>query len=329
PRPSWRRKATTDGIPGGIMPLRPPSPGRAAILASALTAALSLPPATHGQTPTARVLPPAGPTSRPAAPAGSGATTAPPRSPQPVVQRLTLEEAKQRVVANSKLLALAATNIDAKGYATRALRANYFPQIVGNAIYFHFNDDLGTIVTTPGRHVNGPRGRPLINIASATINRPALNENSSLTTVAAVQPLTAWRKVRADVQAAGPDQEMAQAQLDKGRRELVSGTEQLFWGLLAVQRLRAGALEAVRGAEPLAQEPSAPVEVRLALAEAQQALQQAEGQLADLQEQMTLLLDQPTCTQLELVEPAVPPVPVTCADEAVHLALATSPDVRE
>jgi outer membrane protein TolC len=156
-----------------------------------------------------------------------------------------------------------------------------------------------------------------------------LNENTSLTTLAAVQPLTALLKVRAGVQAARADEGIAQAQLDKGRRELASGTEQLFWGLLAVQRIRAGALEAVRGAEPLAKEPSAPVAVRLALAEAQQALQQAEGQLADLQEQMNLLLDQPTCTQLELVEPAVPPVPVTCADEAVHLALALSPDVRE
>jgi outer membrane protein TolC len=139
------------------MPLRLPSPGRAAILASALTAALNLTPATHGQTSSARVLSQAGPpASRPVAPAGSGATTAPPVSSQPVVQRLTLEEAKQRVVANSKLLALAATNVDAKGYATRALRANYFPQIVGNAVYFHFNDDLGTVLTTPGRHVNGP-----------------------------------------------------------------------------------------------------------------------------------------------------------------------------
>src|SRR5262249_28066116 len=134
---------------------------------------------------------------------------------------------------------------------------------------------------------------------------------------------------RAGVKAARADEEIAQAQLDKGRRELAGGTEQLFWGLLAVQRIRAGALIAVAGAEKLASAPGAPVEVRLALAEARQGQQQVDGQLADLQEQMNLLLDLPTCTRLELVEPPVPTIPVRCADEAVSLALASSPDVRE
>jgi outer membrane protein TolC len=44
---------------------------------------------------------------------------------------------------------------------------------------------------------------------------------------------------------------------------------------------------------------------------------------------MDLLLDLPTCTRLELVEPPVPTIPVTCADEAVSRAIAASPDVRE
>ena len=41
------------------------------------------------------------------------------------------------------------------------------------------------------------------------------------------------------------------------------------------------------------------------------------------------MLDVPTCTQFELVEPALPSAPVKCADEAVGLALANSPDIRE
>jgi outer membrane protein TolC len=245
------------------------------------------------------------------------------------VVHLTLDEAKQRVLANSKLLALAATNVEGKEFATRALRANYFPQIVGYAVYFRFNDDLGTVLTTPGRTVTGPKGMPLANLPSVTINLPVLNQNTTFTTLAAVQPLTALLKVRAGVKAARADEEIAQAQLDKGRRELLSGTEQLYWGLLAVQRIRAGAAEAVQGAEALAKAPAAPVEVRLALAEARQGLQQVDNQLADLQEQMDLLLDLPPCTTLELVEPPVPTPPVTCADEAVQRALASSPDVRE
>jgi outer membrane protein TolC len=240
----------------------------------------------------------------------------------PPVERLTLDDAKLRVVSNSKLLALAAANVEGKGFATNAMRAQYFPQVIGNTVYFHFNDQLGTVITTPGRRVTGPRPSVMIDV-------PVYNQDSQFSTIAAVQPLTALLKVRAGVKAARADEGIAQAQLEKGRRELVSGTEQLFWGLLAVQRIRAGAAEAVGAAEKLAAAPGAPVEVRLALAEARQALRQVENQLADLQEQMDLLLDLPTCTRLELVEPPVPTVPVKCADETVTLALAASPDVRE
>jgi outer membrane protein TolC len=247
----------------------------------------------------------------------------------PEVYRLTLDGAKERAVSNSRLLALAATNIQGKEFHTRATRANYFPQIIGNSVYFRFSDDLGTVLTTPGRHVAGPKGRPLFNVPSVSLSEAVLNQDSSFTTIAAVQPLTALLKVRAGVKASRADEEIAQAQLDKGRSELVSGTEQLFWGLLAVQRIRAGALEGVRAAEKLGGAPNAPVELRLALAEARQGLGQAESQLADLQEQMNLLLDLPLCTRLELVEPALPAVPVSCADEAVNLAIASSPDVRE
>jgi len=259
----------------------------------------------------------------------AGQTSAPPASPKPAVERLTLDEAKQRVLTNSKLLALAATNVEGKGFATKALRANYFPQVIGNTVYFHFNDNLGTVITTPGRTVTGPRGTPLGSIPSVAIDLPVLNQNTEFSTVAAVQPLTALLKVRAGVKAARADEEIAQAQLDKGRRELVSGTEQLFWGLLATQRIRAGAAAAVSGAEMMARAPRAPVEVRLALAEGRQALQEVDNQIADLQEQMDLLLDLPTCTRLDLVEPPVPTVAVKCVDEAVELALAKSPDVRE
>src|SRR5207253_5483617 len=41
------------------------------------------------------------------------------------------------------------------------------------------------------------------------------------------------------------------------------------------------------------------------------------------------LIDVPACTQFDLVEPPLPLAPVKCADEAVGLALANSPDIRE
>src|SRR5258708_3272057 len=46
-------------------------------------------------------------------------------------ERLTLEEAKQRVLANNKLLALAAMNIEGKQFATKAVRSDYYPKVLG------------------------------------------------------------------------------------------------------------------------------------------------------------------------------------------------------
>src|SRR5262249_37409160 len=112
-----------------------------------------------------------------------------------------------------------------------------------------------------------------------------------------------------------------------GIGRLVSGVEQLYWGILAVQRIGAGALEGVRGAELLAKTQT--LEARTALVEARQGLQDADKQLADLQEQLNGLLDLPACTTLELVEPALPTLPFRCADEVIGLALAASPDVHE
>ena len=74
--------------------------------------------------------------------------------------------------------------------------------MIGSAVYFHFNDELGTVLTTPGRTVTGPLGRVTVGLPSATVNAAVLNQDSEFSTVAAVQPLTALLKVRQGVKAA-------------------------------------------------------------------------------------------------------------------------------
>src|SRR2546423_421245 len=78
------------------------------------------------------------------------------------------------------------------------------------------------------------------------------------------------------------DQQIAQLEREKGIRELASGVEQLYWGLLAARRIRAGAAEGQRGAEALAR--TGLLEAKTALLEARQALQMVDKQIADLQE---------------------------------------------
>jgi outer membrane protein TolC len=237
--------------------------------------------------------------------------------PSPAAVRLTLEEARQRALANSKVVALAAGNIQAKEWATHAARADYFPKILGNSMYYHFDNPLGTIETTLGRTTVRP----------ITITANVLNQDSSLTSFYAVQPITALLKIRQGVNIARADEQIAQADLEKANRAISAGVEQLFWGILATQRIRAGTLVAVRGAEQLAR--SGAIEAKVALMEARQGLQQVEAQLADLEAQLNDLLNLPSCTKVELLEPPMPVLPVRCADEAAGLAVSASPEVRQ
>jgi outer membrane protein TolC len=251
-----------------------------------------------------------------------------PAAPASAPLRLTLEDVKQRALANNKLLQLAAHNVQSKDFATRAVRANYFPQVIGASVYFHFDDALGNVLTTPGRKVTGPLGqRTFLNIPATTLDVPLFNQDSQFSTITFLQPITDLLKVRQGVKIAQADYEIADAQRAKGEREVASGVEQLFWGLLAAQRIEAGILAAAGPTAELAKTGN--LEARLALVEGQQALGQVSSQIADLREQLLILLDLPTCSAIELVEPPLPVAPVGCADEAVAQALASSPEIRE
>jgi outer membrane protein TolC len=245
----------------------------------------------------------------------------------PAAKRLTLQEAKERALAASKLLHLASLNAQSKAYVIKAARSDYFPKVTGGVLYLHFNDELGNVLTTQGRTLTLPSGVPLMVFPPTTISVAVFQQNSSFATVNAIQPITDLLKVRQGVKIAQADEQIAKADLEKGTRDLVSGVEQLYWGLVAAQRIQRGAAEGVRGAELLAQTQT--LEARAALLEARQALQQVEKQVADLQEQLNSLLDLPLCTPLELVEPPLPVPPFRCADEVIGLALAASPEIRK
>jgi outer membrane protein TolC len=163
----------------------------------------------------------------------------------PATVRITLEEAKQRALSSNKLLNLASLNAESKAFAVKAMRANYFPQVLGNVFYFHFNDELGTVLSGGGRTVTGPAGKPLITFPPFSVNVPVMNQDSSMATLMAVQPITDLLKIRQGVKIAEADEGIARAQLEQGIRKVASGVEQLYWGLLAAQRIRAGTVSAV------------------------------------------------------------------------------------
>jgi outer membrane protein TolC len=286
--------------------MKPTSIRTPALLTGVILTGLSmlhLPPAVVAQ----GVLPAPGP----AAPA-----------PAPTMRRLTLEEARALALENNKSLALARLNVDEKSHATDAARKDYFPKLMGSLSYFHFNQDLGTVVTVQ----RGQLG--ILAPGTRTINAAVLNEDSVLSTVFVAQPITKLIAVNAAVQIARADQNSAAAQLDKGTRELLSGVAQAYHGLVGAKRIEAalvlqvGLLEQLLAAGPNA-------EVRVGLVETRQGLLEVRGQVRELTEVLNGLLDLPACTVLELVDPLPADLPPHCAEEAAQLALSCSPEVRD
>jgi outer membrane protein TolC len=149
--------------------------------------------------------------------------------------------------------------------------------------------------------------------------------------VTALQPITALLKVQQAVKAADADQQIARSQVEEADRAIASGVEQLYCGLLAADKILVGARAAAgaAAAQQMAAGRPLSIEAQIVAVQGKQATQAVASQQADLQEQLNGLLGLPLCTGLELVD--LPPLcpTITCADQAVSLALAHSPAILQ
>jgi outer membrane protein len=256
------------------------------------------------------------------APPGQAAQATPPQAAAPAVRRLTLEEARQLALGSNKALALARLNVEEKGHAADAASKDYYPKLIGSETYFHFDKDLGSVVTIR----RGQRG--ILAPGVTTVAANVVNQNASLSTIFVAQPITKLIAVNAATQIARADENAARAQLDKGTRDLLSGVAQAYHSLLGLRRIETALGLQIQVLEQAVAAKPAP-EVRVALLETRQGLSQVRGQARDLNDQLANLLDLPPCTVLELVDPVPADLSVRCADDAAQLALAHSPEVRE
>jgi outer membrane protein TolC len=130
------------------------------------------------------------------------------------------------------------------------------------------------------------------------------------------------------VDLARADAAIAAAQLDKGTRELLTGVTQAFYGLVAAKKIDAVLTVHAGAVEEFLKLSNAP-ELRLGLLELRKDIAQTQKQIDELTATLIQLLNLPPCTCLELIEPALGPVPVACADEAAQLALVNNAQIRE
>jgi outer membrane protein TolC len=236
--------------------------------------------------------------------------------------RLTLEDAQRLALANNTGLIVGRLGVREKSLGVNAARKDYFPKLLGNSYYFHFNDNLGKVATFQ----TGKLG--ILPPGTQTIEASVMNQNSSLTAITLAQPITKLIAVNAAVQLARADAQIAQAQLDKGTRDLLYGVAQAFHGMYGAQRIAAALELQVEVIGRLVQINSNP-EIRVARIEAQQALLEVRSQMAELTEQLGALLGLPPYTHYEIIEPLPPAVEVHDVEEAVQLALRCNPQVQE
>lgn len=230
---------------------------------------------------------------------------------------LTLDEAKSRTLQSSVIMDLASLQVSAKYHALQAARKDYLPKLLNAFTYFHFDRDLGTVLTTPG-----------VILPSQAIEVPVFEQDSTLYTAAAVQPITPLLKVRELVNVSAAEVRTAQAQKDDARGQLLQGVEELYFGLLAAQRSQTVLDQALAGARQMAAGSTLP-DTQIAVVETQQGLLTAEQQVVGLSEQLNSLVDLPPSTQLELEEPPAPTIPFASVGDAVAAAVAYSPKLRE
>lgn len=236
----------------------------------------------------------------------------------PPARTITLGEAKALALQNSRVMRLASLQIFEKRHAATAASKDYFPKLLGNLTYFHFDEDLGTVVSTEGRI-----------LAARTIAIPVINQDAPLGMLTVAQPVTALYKVRQAVSFAHAEVGTAQAQAVFARREISKGVEQAYFALLTLQRSRAAAVEGVQGAEQLVKALGNPPEAKVVLIQAQQLVAQSDHQILQLETILNDLFDWPVCTPLVLSDPPPMECPVQCEIDAAAMALAASPKIRE
>jgi outer membrane protein TolC len=230
---------------------------------------------------------------------------------------LSLAEAKSRVLETSIVMELASSQVAAKCFALEAARKDFLPKLLNSFTYFHFDSDLGTVVTTPG----------IFNPATA-VTVPIVNQDAPLFSAVAIQPITPLMKVKAAVEIGEAEVGAAQAQRQLARRELTKGVEQLYIGLWAARKIKGGLELAVAGAKQMV-DATHSSDAKISLVEVQQNLVPISNQCIVLQTQLNQLTGLPPCTELSLEDPPAPLNPFVCADEVVSAALASSPKIRE
>jgi len=233
------------------------------------------------------------------------------------MQRITLAQAQAQAAANPAVN-LAQLGIDAARYHRRAAQADYFPKIDSTFANLHFNKFLGQT----------------IQLARRTADVPLLTKDQTLFAVTVTQPVTPLFKVRAAVDIARADEEIAKAKATQSAAQAADSVERLYFALLIAQRQQTVAQAKVQMIDTglqvasIATPPFDVPERRTTLLKTSEELAAAQGRVIQLSRSLNALIGFAPDTALELAAPE-PAVETVSLAEATRQAVINSPEVIE
>jgi multidrug efflux pump subunit AcrB len=250
-------------------------------------------------------------------------------------RQLTLDDAVALAVAQNSSLKIAGSKVREKSEKRNTVRSDYFPHLRNESDYFHLTNNQ--LVNIPAGSLGTVPGLGPYPVQDTSINQgkdTALVAKTELT-----QPLTQLPKIYQADKIALADQQIAAAELEKARTDVVFATHQLFYGLVVTRKLKDAASAAVAAGEQALREAKdsvaagnqlevAAIGSNAVLLQNRHAQLSAEIQIADLNSELNDLLGLPLDTDIDPVDPSPPEPTANTRETYVQEALEKNPDIK-
>jgi outer membrane protein TolC len=248
---------------------------------------------------------------------------------------LTLDEAIALAEAQNSSVKIASSKVREGIEKRKSVRADYFPHLTNESNYFHITNTR--LVDIPAGSLGTVPGVGSFPVQDTSIDQG--DNNLFLSDTALTQPLTQLLKTYQKDKMALADQQMARADLDKTKTDVVFATHRLFYSLIIVRKQRDAASAAVAAGEQALREAKdsvaagnvlevAAIGSSAVLLQNRYSLLSAEIQIGDLNSELNDLLGLPLDTDINPLDPPPPETTARSRESFVGEALEKNPEIK-
>jgi multidrug efflux pump subunit AcrB/outer membrane protein TolC len=250
-------------------------------------------------------------------------------------RKLTLDEAVTLAVTQNSSIKITGAKVREMREKRKSVRSDYFPHLSNDSTAFHITNNQ--LVTVPAGSLGTVPGLGAFPIQDVSINQGSQSPVIADTTLS--QPLTQLPKIYQADRIALADQQIAAAELDKARDDVIYATHRLFYGLVLAQKQKEAASAAVAAGEQALREAKdgvaagnvlevAAIGSNAVLLQNKHSLLSAEIQIADLNSELNDLLGLPLDTDIDPVDPSPPEPTADTRETYVQEALEKNPEIK-